>query len=249
MADTSLPKNVSASVSRLRREATFVFSGTVEQEATSSLSFIPSSPATAVVRVERIYHAPADLHDQRGQEVTVIFADGSPPQQSEGRRVYFTDPVAYGETMGVREIGSIDEPDEPEAVESLVTRVTAEINEEHIQEHLASAEAVIHGRVTEVHRAHNAARRFSEHDPDWWIARVEILRVIKGNHEGHIDVRYPNSRDVRWYLAPKLQEGQEAIFILHRDDERVGDASLALLHPNDLIPAETEELDRHTRLA
>src|SRR5579859_188647 len=120
MADGSLSKNVSASATRLRREATFVFSGRVEREASSSLSFIPSSPGTAVVRVERIYHAPPDLTDQRGQDVTVLLADGSPPQQGDRRLVFFTDPVAYGETMGVREIGRIDEPEQSDALEDLV---------------------------------------------------------------------------------------------------------------------------------
>lgn len=248
MADKSLPKSVSASVSKLSREATFVFSGRVEREASSSLSLIPSSPATAVVRVDRIYHAPPDLDDQRGQDVTVVFAEGFSPEQGNGRRVFFTDPVAYGETMGVRELGSIEEPDEPEVVQGLVARVTAEMDEERIQEHLESADAVIHGRVTEMHRAHDAHRRFSEHDPDWWIARIEVIRSIKGDLGGSVEVRYPNSRDVRWYLVPKPKEGQEAIFVLHHDGERGVDAALAILHPNDLVRAESDELDRHARL-
>jgi len=235
-------------VTRLRHEATFVFSGTVQRAESSGLSFIPSSPSTAVVRVERIYHASPDLHAEAGQEVTVLYMEGSTPASGDRRRVFFTDPVAFGETIAVREIGSMDEPDDPEAIAGLVARGTAEMEEEQIREHLASADAVVQGRVAETHPASRTPERYSEHDPEWWVARIEVMRSFKGDLEGDVSVRYPNSRDVRWYAVPKPEEGQEAIFVLHRDGLRRGEAALAVLHQNDVVEPEAGELDRHGRL-
>jgi hypothetical protein len=244
----NLSRGVTASVERLRREASFVFGGTVQRAADSSLSAIPAGPATAVVRVERVYFAPPDLANQAGQEVTVIYAEPAGTEQESGARVFFADPVAYGETLAVREIGSIAEPDDHDAIEKLVDRVTGEMEEERLKDHLASADAVVHGTVSELRAAPEGSRRFSEHDPDWWIATIRVKRSFKGDIDKTVRVRYPNSRDVRWYETPKPVEGQEAIFVLHRDGLDIGNVQLAILHPTDVVPAGPDELDRHGRL-
>jgi hypothetical protein len=72
---------------------------------------------------------------------------------------------------------------------------------------------------------------------------------VQGDLEGEIAARYPSSQDARWYLTPKPEEDQEAIFVLHRDGLLLGDADLAILHESDVIPAEPEALDRYGRLA
>jgi hypothetical protein len=249
MAEKPLPKNVSSSITSLRRAASFVFTGRVEREASSSLSSIPASSATVVVRVEHIYDAPRDLQNQIGQEVTVIHAEGSAPENGNQRRLFFTEPVAYGETVGVREIGSVADPGDRDAVEELVAHVRTEMDEQRLQQHIASADAVIHGKVIDVRSAEiGSARRFSEHDPEWWIATISILRSFKGDLNGNIAVRYPHSSDVRWYTAPKPEAGQEEIFVLHRDGLMLDHAALAILHPTDMLGAEPEELNRLSRL-
>lgn len=243
-----LSRSVTASVSRLRREALFVFSGTVERPAASSLSLIPPGPATAVVRVNRIHHASDQLMDQAGQAVTAVYQDNDAPAGAGSRRVFFTRAVAYGETVGVNVLGDIQEPDDAEAVHGLVERVTIDMSEETLREHLASADAVLHGVVVR-RRELPGEGVLSEHSPDWWVADVAVTTSFRGGHEGEVPVRYPNSRDVRWYSVPKLEDGQEAILILHRDGLGLGGAELALLHADDVIPAEPEALDRHRRLS
>jgi hypothetical protein len=84
-----------------------------------------------------------------------------------------------------------------------------------------------------------AERRFSEHDPVWRVARVEVDAVHKGAHGPKtVEVGFPSSTDVRWAGAPKVHPGQEGYFLLHREPAireapgaDVGD--YVVLHPTD----------------
>jgi hypothetical protein len=234
-------------VARLRRGASFVFDGNVEREAASSVSIVTPGPGTIVARIARIYYAPGDLGDQVGQEVTVVFADEPAPAANGQRIVFFTEPFAYGETIGVRAVGTIAAPDDLESLAEAVGTVTLDIEEEELRRHLAEAAAVVHGVVRERHPVDDRSP-LSEHSPDWWVATIVITSSLKGDLEGEVAARFPNSTDVRWYRTPKPREGDEAIFVLHRDGRVIGDADLAILDDRDVIPAEPESLDRHGRL-
>jgi hypothetical protein len=59
-------------------------------------------------------------------------------------------------------------------------------------------------------------KRISEHDPLWQEAVVEVTGTEKGGPAKQIVVRFPSSRDVRWYKAPKFTPGQEGVFILRK---------------------------------
>jgi hypothetical protein len=246
----ALPRTLSNTVTRLSREARFVFTGVVESEGASSLSAVAGGPSTAVVRVERVHRGFPALHDQVGQPVTVIFSEDAAWREGEPRRVFFTDPLLYGETVGVKEIGHVEAPDDLDALHELVTRMSEQRSEQEISEHLASADVVVTGEVARLHQtSENADVLWSEHDPDWWVATVRVGQVLKGDiDDAEIRVRYPHSRDVRWYRVPKPREGEEALFILHRDGYAIGDAALAILHPGDVIPAVEEERERIRRL-
>ncbi len=231
----ALARDPNPSVTRLLGEARFVFTGTAEWNGASSLSFIPAGGETAVVRVDRIHLATPVLQNQVGQHVTVVFAAGAPPEIEGRPRVFFTNPFLYGETIAVREVGHIEAPEDINALHEQVAHMTEEFQDERLREHLGSAEAVVLGRVIGLKSAgHVSAAEVSEHDPDWWIATVQVVRSFKGDLKGEIAFRYPNSRDVAWYRVPKPREGEEAIFILHRDDRHAGRTHLAILHPEDV---------------
>lgn len=66
------PKGSDPDVTKLVRESRFVFTGTIEQQGLSSLAFVPASSTTSVVRVERVHHATAALHNQVDQRVRTI---------------------------------------------------------------------------------------------------------------------------------------------------------------------------------
>jgi hypothetical protein len=242
-----LTRGLRTSVTRLRREASFVFDGTVEREASSSVSILAAGPGTVVVRVGHVFHATGDLHDQGGQQVTVVLSDPSLVLLGGARRLFFTEPFIYGETVGVVAIDTTDVPNDREALEGLFREVSAAMDDERLREHLAEADAVVLGAVVERHAVYDPSP-LSEHRPDWWVAVIAVAESLKGDLGGELVVRYPNSTDVRWYLTPKPEVGQEAIFVLHRDGLRFGDAELAILHDVDLIALAPDELERHRRL-
>jgi hypothetical protein len=105
-----------------------------------------------------------------------------------------------------------------------------------LQRQVEAADVVVTGRVTAVRApsepssAPGARRmmraggpttapqpqRISEHDPLWQEAVVEVTGTEKGGPAKQIVVRFPSSRDVRWYKAPKFTPGQEGVFILRK---------------------------------
>lgn len=231
----ALSRSLGASVRNLRRESRFIFTGSVEGVARSTLSLLPAGSRTAIIHVDHIHYAPDDLQDQADQSVTLLFAEEFTARPSQ-RWVFFTTPILFGETMAAREVGRVEVPDDHEALQEMIARVTAEMREEEVRVHVRSADAIVRGRVLSVRRVSEAtALTASEHDPDWWAAVVHVIRSIKGDHKGEITVRYPNSHDIRWHRAPKLHEGQEGIFMLHRDGEDVGGVTLVLIHPDDFL--------------
>jgi hypothetical protein len=109
-----------------------------------------------------------------------------------------------------------------------------------LQQHVDAADVVVTGRVKAVRDLDEAPpgakrrgvgltataaaaaavpgprRRISEHDPLWQEAVVEVTGTEKGGTAKQIVVRFPSSRDVRWYKAPKFEPGQEGVFILRK---------------------------------
>ncbi len=231
-----------ASVRRHSPACRFVFTGLVERAGASALSILPAGPESAVVRVERVHHGTQALQDQTGQAVTVLLTESLDTARGE-RCVFFTDPVLFGEAVGVRELARIEAPEDLDALHDLVVRVRREARLNDLRRHITSADVVIHGRVVSVRRASDRAEPpASEHDPLWWIARIRVRRALKGRQRGEILVRFPSSRDIAWHRVPKLERGQEGIFILHRDGAEHGGAALAILHPDDFQLGDIDEL-------
>jgi hypothetical protein len=116
----------------------------------------------------------------------------------------------------------------PLAAETLASR--------ELERQVEKADLVVTGRVTsvcvadEIPPASSSARgfkaapnapaqptRISEHDPLWSEATVDVAGNEKeGVAARTIVVRFPSSRDVRWYKAPKFTPGQEGVFLLHK---------------------------------
>jgi hypothetical protein len=241
-----LSRSVATNIRKSSRDATFIFFGRVEREGASALSQIAAGPHTNVVRIERILRAPDVLQDFNGQEATYL-AESATGARSTG--VFFTVPFAFGETVGLREVGSIAEVGDVDAVAELITQVGDEMSDEALRADLREAAVVVHGRVVETSEVPaTAAEPLSEHSPKWRIARVEVEAALKGEAKGVISIRYPSSTDVRWYAVPKPTVGEDAIFILHRDGPFLRGAELAILHPMDVVRASPQELERYRRL-
>jgi hypothetical protein len=106
--------------------------------------------------------------------------------------------------------------------ETIAPETQKKLTDQQLQERLNAADAVVVGQVMDVHpwiRAGLAAEhpRFSEHDPDWHEAVIQVKSAIKGTQAKQIVVRFPASRDVAWHRAPKFQKGQSGTFLLKND--------------------------------
>jgi len=99
-----------------------------------------------------------------------------------------------------------------------------------LRSRVASSVSVIVGKVVDSPRRVPTPVAGGEHTPDWFDAPVRVSATLSGEHqEGVIRVAYSYNYDPAWDDAPKLRPGEEAIFLLHRFDEkemqaRVGNA-------------------------
>src|SRR5690349_6032980 len=98
MPDETHPDNMA-------EQARFVFSGTVLSVNSSHLpDVVPPSDRSYIVRVDSVLQSPQSLAQAAGQEVTVQFA--APPGLSTGdNAVFFTNPLAYGDTLATQAVG------------------------------------------------------------------------------------------------------------------------------------------------
>lgn len=243
----ALPRGFAASAGRLARESRFVFSGSVAGSRRSSLSILPGGRGTIVTRVEDIHLAGVDLRNQRDRLVTIVVADEAP--DAGDRFVFFTNPIMFGETMAVREVGRIRQPDDVEALARLMEKTETDMADEQLRDHIAATEAIVEGRVRGTRNLSTvSADTKGEHDADWWAATIRVARRLKGDVGAEVDVRFPTSRDRRWFEVPRLREGDEGLFLLHRDGEEHDGVYLALLHPGDFIPKDDDrvrDVNRH----
>jgi len=240
-----ISENYREAAERHARESRFIFLGKFERDG-SNLSLVPPNSNPAVIRVERVFRAAPALGDQQGQFITLMRAAPGPMPEANGNLVFFSNPVLYGETLAVREIAHLRVSDDVDELSAVLRRATEGADMDTLRQHLSSAAAVVVGKVVETRPVAGADHiPFSEHDPDWWIATIHVTRSLKGQVKGDVLVRYANSRDVAWYRAPKPREGQEAIFVLHEDGARdAGGVALVILHAEDMLPADPDNIRR-----
>lgn len=199
----------------LARGSSFVFVGTIEKLRASTLS-IPEESGTAVVRVDRIIDATPDLRSLGGKEVTMrLLRPGD--ARIETTRIFFTEPYAFGRTVGLTENGSAP-PGEVENVERDMAEARQRIRDAALADRLRTAQRVVVARVVGISPApefeRNREAEASEHNPEWHVARLDVSQTLKGEHSEQATVRFAASRDVMWFGTPKLEVGQEAIFLL-----------------------------------
>lgn len=238
----------------LRQQASFVFKGTVLKLRAATITEIPRTDRTAVVRVDEVIRGPEALAQYAGQNITVQLG-GRKKVTKEQQLVFYTNALMYGDSLAVE---SVDQHP-PDKVHAAVAMVTADPVKSMVERDLltrsATADAVVSGRVISVRvpadvvatRASAVAGqlppKISEHDPDWRIAEVQVDQVHRGSHEAKTaEVRFPSSDDVMWHYAPKLHTGNEGVFILHKSDKERAAARAAptkdageyvCLHPAD----------------
>jgi hypothetical protein len=212
----------------LVKQSSIVFSGTVSQLGATSFSGVPQSPNTIVVRVDSVLKKPPAVSLKKGDNVTVELKDPSAFQQGT-QATFYTEGWIFGSGVAVKELGhefssGSGETSKPAtADEKAYQQAQEQISDQELQNRLNSADFVVIGRVTDVHRwtvpKSTAPQRVSEHDPDWHEAVVEVQSVLKGGQvKGNkVVVRFPGRNDVAWVHSPKFEKNQQGIFCLNRD--------------------------------
>jgi len=211
----------------LAKQSSIVFSGTVSQLGAVSFAGVPQSTQTIVVRVDSVLKKPPAVSLKKGDNVTVELKDPSAFQQGT-QATFYTEGWIFGSGVAVKELGHDFNPGGASAPgagrgETAPGYTQEQISDQELRDRLNSADFVVIGRVTDVHRwtvpKSATPHRVSEHDPDWHEAVVQVQSVLKGAQvKGNkVVVRFPGRNDVAWVHSPKFEKNQQGIFCLNRD--------------------------------
>ncbi|HEX7182426.1 MAG TPA: hypothetical protein VF756_11325 [Thermoanaerobaculia bacterium] len=230
-------------VEEMTRAAQLVFRGTVQKVGASNLKAIEPAGDTAIVRIDEVLKAPVGLEDFTGREVTVKLRQPGSAKLGE-RGVFFTRSWLYGESLGLVEVGRA--AGEAGALRSRIAAASQGEREAKIKEQLDRAALVVAGKVVETRPAAIQEEGFSEHDPQWWEAVIEVDSVLKGPPSSgkRVTVLFPTSTDVAWFEAPKLQVGWNAVWLLHKDQVPERADAYTVLKPWDLMSRDNEPIVR-----
>jgi hypothetical protein len=218
-------------------QARFIFQGTVQKLHSSNVATLPASERTIVVRVDTVLRAPRTLDNFAGRDVTVYLKSSLSPKPGQ-QAIFFTNGWLYGQNLAVREVAQ-QTLREADALKSRIRQFDAGAAQTELLARLRPATLVIEGRVRETSAATPPKPGLhSEHAPDWWVAKVQVLGVEKGQAaEQVISVYFPASTDEMWYRSPKFSPGQEGIFVLQMPSaEAYGFKGYTALHPLDFQP-------------
>lgn len=216
------------------QEANFVFRGTIKQLKAVNVKQAPVSDRTAIVTVNQVLDAPANLQGYTGQDITVELSSARNVTSGE-RMILHTTSWLSGETIAVKSL--FEEPDKGAAATTHHVDAAAKRDQRKTSEHFDDADLVISGKVIEVRLPKDSGatskktaaagnqplKPVSEHDPKWREALIEVDQVHKGKPtKRRVVVRFPSSTDVAWRRAPKFQAGQQGYFMLHKAGASTG---------------------------
>jgi hypothetical protein len=180
---------------------------------------VPASPTTAVVELVDLMRPdpPGLLADFVGRRVTVDLSRGD--LAAGEMAIFFTRLWQLGEGLALVELDRRPVG----ATAAAGDRVRADLaaaDDQRLAQRLEAAEMVVVGKVVGMRAAAAGPSTgpVTEHDPQWMEAVVEVERRLKGPAtaaaSSQVVVRFPGSRDVAWRYAPRLEIGQEGLFLL-----------------------------------
>lgn len=236
------------------RNSDFVFVGTITQLGAKSFTEVPDSAKNAVVQVDSVIEKPAAATLSEGDSVTVHLRDVDNSELG-ARAVFYAKDWIYGKGIAVVEVSheiitkTKSQNAFLESTRATVAQMRQEVNEADLRARINAASAVVAGEVLAVQPAPKALHPItSEHNAFWQDAVVRLTDIVKSGVDAKtIVVRFPDSRDVAWYNAPKLRPDQRAVFLLKKDEvsglpaANVNGASIptyTALSPLDVLPEE-----------
>ena len=230
--------------------------GTVEHLGAATMTDVPIDDRTAVVRVDQVLHAPAAFATLAGHRITLQLAADKAPVSTGETLAFFAEGLAFGESIAVTEVGRLAlEALQPRLTEALETgqagdplaELQQRAEQDRLREHAEVADAIVIGRVIKLEKALPGG--YSEHDPDWWQATLDVNHVERGDVEpGPLVILYANSLDVDWRVSPKPRASQHGLWILHATEGDLADAArFAIVHPEDFQPLQSLDALREGR--
>jgi hypothetical protein len=246
---------MAADIKVLLASAPFSFIGTVLHLGAATTASVPVDGRTAVVHVDHVLHAPDAFSRLEGQQITVQLSAAVDPPTAGESHAFFARGLAFGDSIAVSEVGRLPvESVQSNAQSAVDAGLTAgafdgllrEMKHDYLRAHAKLVAAVVIGRVIAITKVGTPA--FSEHDPDWWCATIEIDHVERGPVEiGAVRVLFANSHDVRWHQSPKPFPGQSGLWLLHRSTANLESlAPFQILEAVDIQPTQQLEVLRNS---
>jgi len=198
------------------RRATFVFIGTVVKLNATTMPEVKASESTAVVRVDEVIDGPGAPPDLASKEITVQLAQARSVSVGQ-RATFFTKGWLMGESLAVIEVAPAREAGNPQQLREMVQATRQKTADGALQGEIASAEVVVAGTVTSVGPG-GLPELPTEHTPRWQKAVIDVQSTLKGHVTGSsVTVFFPGSEDPVWRGSPRFNEGQQGIWLLHRN--------------------------------
>ena len=221
--------------------AGFIFRGSILHHWKGEAPAMPPDAGEIVAtRIEEVLRSTPVLRGLAGQEVLVVSRHAGALRQMRSP-ILFTEVVSLGRQLLLRDLGHVEAGDE---TTRQVAEAIREADEQPLRERIAAADLIVAGDVIESREVEQPALRRSEHDPVWWIARVNATAVLKGRKpRGDVEVLFANSDDIVWHKSPKLHRGVSGILLLHRikEDEAPAEVPRSVYQatdPLDFLPAD-----------
>jgi len=164
------------------------------------------------VAIEAVLHSTPELRGLAGKSATVLGRHAG-ERREHAPHILFTQCISLGERLLLRELGQVEATEEAMRA---VEHALREAAERPLRARIEAAALIVVGEVVASRKLEPDLPPRSEHDPDWWIARVAVQSVLKGaKPKGEVEVLFANSTDIVWYRSPKLHRGTSGIFLLH----------------------------------
>jgi len=218
-------------------DVTFLFKGTIREVKAATMTEVPVDNNTVVAMVDQVLEAPANLAKLGGHRVTIRLS-GRTRVALGDELIFHSHGWIFGPSVAVISMKEerIRETRTHTALLSRGGDPVAHRQNRRVKHRFSNADVVVSGRVTMIRippeatsatraasRAQSAANTpepigpISEHTPHWREAHIEIDDVHKGEHKSStVVIRFPASRDVRWYKAPKFEPGHQGFFMLRK---------------------------------
>ena len=189
-------------------DSNLIFSGTVIELGASSVANLAPRDNFAVVWVDRSLRSDPALGDLRRKKITVELLDRDELQPDQ-QVIFFTLNWIQGGGMAVRELAHLETHQEDEVIAEV-----ARMPERHLAERLADSTLVVVAEVAETKPTPFDIRW--RNAPQWATASFRNVEALEGEPTEDMVVLFPTSGRPMWARAPRLKQGQRAIFLLHR---------------------------------